>query len=72
MQDDKAIGRRLSGSLGFGTDWMSCLFHILGLFCSVCYLFICLSNARSPAGPSILTIVYVILSAPGAVSLPVL
>ena len=51
---------------------MSCLFHIVGRVCSVYDLLISLSRAVSPAGPSILTIVYVILSAPGAVSLPFL
>ena len=51
---------------------MSCLFHTVGRVCSVYDLLISLSRAVSPAGPSILTIVYVILSAPGAVSLPFL
>ena len=48
---------------------MSCLFHVSGLVLSVCVLLINFSTMFSPAGPMFLIIVYVILSAPGAVSL---
>ena len=66
------MGLGFSGSFGLGMGCVSCSFQVEGLVLCVCVLFMSLRRISSPGVPRFAIIVYVMLSAPGAVSLPFL
>ena len=71
-QETNAMGLGFSGSFGLGMGCVSCSFQVEGLVLCVCVLFMSLRRISSPGVPRFAIIVYVMLSAPGAVSLPFL
>lgn len=70
MQLSRDIGLGLVGSLGFGIGWISAFFQPSGKVVFSQVELMRVSRAECPVSPMFLSIEYVTLSAPGAVSLP--